>query len=135
MPLPLFQDPEIEATAMFQQNSKCIEVLMARNARRRTAIETYMQEYSKPLLTLDGLQTFVAYAQQRVATGRSTTDLEADLQTRLNDIATNNYAQLGTPEMDYRDQYIARLEAFVWPSAEELTVRQQEEADIISLLI
>jgi hypothetical protein len=132
----IFTDPDLDAKASFQQCPKCIEVIRARHIRLSEAQVAYMQGFDKPLPTLASLQKFVDNAQQRIADGNSSPQLEAQLQRCMDDISTGNYTHPDTPEMEYYDQYVTRLNAFpsVWPDEAELAIRQQEADEILTLL-
>lgn len=55
-------------------------------------------------------------------------------QKAQNLIDTQQYAQENSPEYDYHVNYYSHLNNFVWPDANELAIRQQEEAELLALL-
>lgn len=134
MSTSIFNDPDLNAKAFLQQERKYSEVIRARAKRRFAAKTEYMQSFDKPLLTLEKLQTAVQQLQQLATDNNDVA--EPEVQRLLGEISSGNYAKPDTPEMEYHDQFFARLNAFpsVWPDEAELAIRQQEEAEILSLL-
>lgn len=55
-------------------------------------------------------------------------------QEAQNLIDTQQFAQENTPDYDYHVNYFNKLNSFVWPDANELVIRQQEEIELLALL-
>ena len=137
----IFNDPDLDAKAKLQQSRQYIKVIRARSKRLSEAKAAYMQGFDRPLLPLEKLQQN-ANSLQQLVTDNIDSNLgvveyaQSELQRVSDIISSGNYAKPDTPEMEYHDQFFARLNAFpsVWPDEAELAIRQQEEAEILSLL-
>jgi len=137
----IFNDPDLDAKAKLQQSRQYIKVIRARSKRLSEAKAAYMQGFDRPLLPLEKLQQN-ANSLQQLVTDNIDSNLgvveyaQSELQRVSDIISSGNYAKPDTPEMEYHDQFFARLNAFpsVWPDEAELAIRQQEADEILTLL-
>ena len=117
------------------------QVFVGRLERKAQAVETFWANspYSaKPLPTLEDLQSTLSRMQDIViVNNKPFTQQEKDnyINTIQNKIASGVYAAPSSPAGIYREERATYFATnFVWPSAEEQTIRDAENAELLALL-
>lgn len=101
------------------------EILNARRSRYKSSFDLHMVNFPNlPLPSLQALQTDLTAAQNM--------GNESKINEINNKINNGEYAQ--GESLSYRTNYKNQVSSFVWPSAEELSIRQSEENELIGML-
>lgn len=131
----LLEDKLLNDRLIREYSTEHDNVLNARISRMQSALTQHMgQTYSiapVPLLQnlLDRITRYESYYNENP--NQKWLNKRQEVQ---NLIDTQQYAQENTPDYDYHVNYYNILNNFVWPDANELTIRQQEEAELMALL-
>lgn len=119
-------------------NSNYYSIYNNRNNRYTTAYKNYIDssENKSVTRTLSELQTQLSRLSNLHTNGNyySRIDIESKIQEIQSKIDNNHYCVEGTPEWTTRQDFLAYSASFVWPDANELAIRQQEETELLALL-
>ena len=135
----LLEDKLLNDRLIREYSTEHDNVLNARISRMQSALTQHMgtiyAERPKPLLQhiLDRIANYELRYSESLSQSASQRWLDKK-QKAQNLIDTQQYAQENTPDHDYHVNYYIILNNFVWPDANELTIRQQEEAELMALL-
>lgn len=109
-----------------------------RNNRYSAAYKNYIESANFNVIpkTLSELQDRLNRLTNLHLNGNyySSVDIEAKIQEIQSKIDNNDYCVEGTPEWTTRQEFLAYAANFQWPNANELLIRQQEEAELLALL-
>lgn len=118
-----------------KHKAKYLEVRKNRRIRRNTAYENYVNN-AYPILPKGTLADLQRIKQNLISANEinfSNQKLEKilEIQTKIDN---QDYSVEGTLEWTSRQEYLVHTANFVWPDANELVIRQQEEAELLVLL-
>lgn len=136
----ILANADLNTALKINYSQKYREVLMARIQRKEQALTSYMgAEYQNlPKHTLEELNKNISIFT-RLSNAENITDdkkqeflnVVGELQSRKDN---NDYCVEGTADYDYKIAYEQHKTNFVWPDANELSVRQTEEVELLALV-
>ena len=114
---------------------KYLETRTNRRIRRNTNYESYINS-SYPVLpkvTLSDLQRIKQnlISSNEINSSNQKIEKIQEIQAKIDN---QDYCVEGTTEWTTRQQFLSYAANFQWPDANELTIRQQEEAELLALL-
>lgn len=117
------------------------QVLINRNQRKSAALDNFLHQNfpNSPLSSLLELQKQANFFQNVLDSSQNKQQAEIDsitglLQNLQSKIANNEYYLENSPEHQYRIDYDNAVASFVWPTQEELELRQIEKNQLLALL-
>jgi hypothetical protein len=116
------------------------EVFFARQQRKQSAFESFMGEEFKdiPKDSLKELQDKVDLFNKLLnAANMDSVKRQSLLQSVIffqAKIDANDYATEGLNDHNYKIAYESKKNSFVWPDATELSLRQAEEAELLTII-
>ena len=133
----IFNDSAINQSLLNNFSNDYNIVVFNRVDRRNKKLKNFMQDNnfsSIPLPILDNLINAKAVIENYRTQMNDPTFLNAQYIQLEQQIQNSNYAVLNSPEYYYHINYVNFESTFSWPDANELTIRQQEEAELLALL-
>ena len=136
MHLPILDDPILNDKAFQFYYDQCMQIIIQRSNRFKSALDAYMGEYKeKPLDSIDSLNFRLTKYQESLNQGSSNPtriqSLIDEIQTKINNY---DYAVPGTDKDIYRNNYIAKYKLFFWPSLEETAIQNTEKQTLLDLV-
>jgi hypothetical protein len=131
----IFDDNSTEQLAYSLQPQKYKEIKENRLARRRAAYDLYINlEY--PTYPLPDLDTYIRVKNKLISVNadRDTLEITQRIQEIQTKIDNQDYCVEGTPAWTTRQEFLAYAANFQWPDANELTTRELEKQELLSLI-
>ena len=127
---PIFASPNLDEEVKTKQRLLYDSLVYNRRLRYSNAVKEWMKDFtSEPL-------PFKQNLEQRIASLESLSDLSGKVLDILNDyknkLQAGEYCEGSNAHALYRGSYEDRQLAFVWPTQEELDLRQQEESELLA---
>lgn len=117
------------------------QVKLNRINRKKEALENYLSSgfSNKPMQSLVELQKQLNLFQNILTSSQEKTEAEIyqinlAIQSIQNKLDNNEYYVEGSPEHQYRIDYDNAVASFVWPTQEELEIRNTEKNELLALL-
>ena len=132
----LITDNEADDNCLFvYYNQKFMEVIENRNFRQNQAVMAWLQpSYTeKPKSLLPELQTRLEKYEANYQRTKAETWLDRKNMVQAK-IDNHEYITEDSTEWAYRQDLENHISNFVWPSAEETIIREQEKQELLALL-
>lgn len=128
--VPIFDNASLNEEVYNKLQQEYLNVSHDRIVRYTAALKEWMKDFpSLPLPTKESLirkiESYEEIKTQHSSAAQKLEDLKNQLQTGQFCEGTNEHAM-------YRGSYEDRQLAFVWPTPEENSLRQQEEAELLA---
>lgn len=132
-------DAESDSLLIQNHAQEYYNVQNSRHKRKLDALETYLQGIfpNKPLPSLENLQLKLSLIQKAFNNPNSVNseiNFEKAIEKLQSDIDNGLYYIEGSPEHQYSLDYEAAKANFVWPTQEELELRNTEKNQLLGLL-
>lgn len=126
----IFNDIDLDNEIKTKFKDAYLNINLKRSERYSTAFKEWMKDFPKsPLPTKTALENMIAGIE-----GQESKHFKAleNLNKCKNDLQQGLYCEGTNEHALYKGAYEDRKLAFVWPTGEELILRQQEESELLS---